>query len=61
MNMIRTNKGLRPADSRAMLIIEKGKAREAAYPETVKSNFLQSGRQLLAVVGGYFRLSLKIS
>ena len=50
-----TLKKIRP---RVILNIEKGKAREAATLNSDLPNYL--GRQLFAVVGGYFRLSLKI-
>lgn len=43
---------------RVILNIEKGKAREAATLNSDLPNYL--GRQLLRIVGGYFRFPLKI-
>ena len=50
-----TLKKIRP---RVILNIEKGKAREAAYPQQLRICFTTA--VIIASNGGYFRLSLKI-
>lgn len=53
---------LNPATEYDILSIEKGEATEAAYPHILYNLHLYDvSRQLVPVVGGYFRLSLKIS
>ena len=60
-SLIRTKKGLRPVDGCAILIIEKGKPEKRPTLSSFELTLYSASRQLFAVVGGYFRLSLKIS
>ena len=55
MCQIKRNRSLRSTARCAILIIEKGIATEAAYPQQlITLHFYDISRQLLRIVGGYF-------